>query len=229
MLVSVMKYFPRLAVLVFLAASALAQTQAPTQPANNVSSTSPSTGDVNTLVSRIEQETQGLNEDVGKLRIEKWKTDSSSRQQATENAASIQRNISSTFPGLLSGVRSNPQSVASNFKLYRYLNALYDVTSSLAESTGAFGKHEEYNLLSPHVAALEEARRSYADLLQQMATSADNRIAAAQRAQAAATAAAAPPPKKIVVDDADTTPAPKKKKAKKSATSSSSSATSTPQ
>jgi hypothetical protein len=222
-----MKFLSRLAVFAVFAGSALAQTQAPTQPASNVSSTGPNSGDINTLVSRIEQETQGLNEDVGKLRIEKWKTDSSTRQQASENAASIQRNITATFPELLSGVRSNPQSLAANFKLYRYLNALYDVTSNLAESAGAFGKGEEYNLISPHVTALEEARRSYADLLQQMATSADNRIALAQKAQAATVAA--PLPKKIIVDDTDTAPAPKKKKAKKSTSNSSSATSSTPQ
>jgi len=186
------------------------------------------TGDPSMLLSRIEQETQGLNADVGKLRVEKWKTDSATRQQAAENAASIQRNVSAALPGLISAVRAAPQSLAANFKLYRNLNALYDVVASLGESTGAFGKREEYDTIAPHVAALDEHRRSYADYVQQMAAAADNRIAAAQQAQAAAAQQQAAP-KKIIVDDAaPSPPVAKKKRVKKAAASSSSAGTSTP-
>ena len=186
------------------------------------------TGDPSMLLSRIEQETQGLNADVGKLRVEKWKTDSATRQQAAENAASIQRNVSAALPGLISAVRAAPQSLAANFKLYRNLNALYDVVASLGESTGAFGKREEYDTIAPHVAALDEHRRSYADYVQQMAATADNRIATAQQAQAAAAQQQAAP-KKIIVDDAaPSPPVAKKKRVKKAAASSSSAGTSTP-
>jgi hypothetical protein len=170
-----------------------------------------------------------LNADLSKLRIEKWKADSSAKQQALENATSIQRNITAALPELVGAVRSAPQSLAANFKLYRNVNALYDVVASLAESTGAFGRREEYADISPHAAALDDLRRSYADSLQQMAANADNTIVTAQRAQAAA-AAQAPPPKKVIVDDNEpTTTAKKKKKTKKATASSSSAGTSTPQ
>jgi hypothetical protein len=184
---------------------------------------------VGTLLTRIEQETQGLNIDLHNLHVDKWKADSQTKQQAAENAASIRRNITAALPELLSAVRSSPQSLAANFKLYRNLNALYDVVANLAESAGAFGKHEEYGAIAPHVDALDEVRRSYADLMQQMSANADDRIAAAQKTQAAAAAAAAQtPPKKIIVDDTAPTPT-KKKKPKKCTASSSSAGTSTPQ
>lgn len=186
--------------------------------------------DVAPLLAKIEQETQGLNAEVGKLRIDKWKVDSATRLQASENASSIQRNISAALPELISAVRSAPQSLAANFKLYRNLNALYDVVSGLGESVGAFGKREEFDAIAPHVAALDDSRRSYADYVQQMAASADNRIADAQQAlaRAAAAAAAQAPPKKIVVDDEEPTPPPKKKKVKKATPTSTSDGTSTP-
>jgi hypothetical protein len=224
-----MKFFPRLFVIIGLSALALAQVNSPSQPATTSSLAAPV--DVRPLLSRIQQETQGLNADVGKLRVEKWKADSSAKQQASQNVASIQRNVTAALPELVNSVSSAPQSLAANFKVYRNLNALYDVVSSLAESTGAFGKREEYDSLAPHVSALDDLRRSYADSLQQMAANADTTIVAAQRAQAAAAAAAQPAPKKIIVDDSAPTPPAKKKKAttKKSTASSSSSGTSTPQ
>ena len=207
------------------------QTTTPSQPLTTTTSSPTTTsGDVGLLLTRIEQETRGLNTDLSKLHIEKWKTDSSAKQQATENATSIQRNITAALPELVGAVRSAPQSLAANFKLYRNVNALYDVVANLAESTGAFGRREEYAGISPHVAALDDLRRGYADSLLQMATNADNTIVAAQRAQAAAAAQPPPPPKKVIVDEDDSaTAARKKKKARKSTASSSSAGTSTPQ
>lgn len=224
-----MKVLPRLFVVMALSAVALAQVNSQSQPTMNTSSVAPV--DVRPLLSRIQQETQGLNLDVGNLRVEKWKADPSAKQQASQNVTSIQRNVTAALPELVSSVNAAPQSLAANFKLYRNLNALYDVVASLAESAGAFGKREEYNSLSPHVSALDDLRRSYADSLQQMAANADTSIVVGQRAQAAAAATAQQPPKKVIVDDSEPAPPAKKKKAttKKSTASSSSSGTSTPQ
>lgn len=234
-----MRFFPHLilAVLVSFSAWARAQTQSlPQSSVGGASSLNANSGDVGTLLTRIDQETQRLNADVGKLRVDRWKADSSTKRQANENAVSIQRNITAALPELLAAVRTAPQSLAANFKLYRNLNALYDVVANLAESTGAFGKREEYDLIAPHVSALDDTRRSYADLMQQMSAGADERLVAAQRAQAAAAAAAAAaaqqPPKKIIVDDTEPSSTAKKKKTKKTtkaAASSSSTGASTPQ
>jgi hypothetical protein len=173
------------------------------------SAAAPSNIDPIMLVTKIEQEANGLDGDVAKLRIERWKTDSNSKQQASDDARSIQRNISSALPELVTAVRTNPQSLAANFKLYRNVNALYDVLSRLAESTGAFGKREEYETIAPHVAAIDDARRSFGEYVQQLSTDADARLAAAARAAAQA---AAQPPRKVIVDDAEPEPKPVKKK-----------------
>jgi len=191
--------------------------QPPAAPVNVVPS---NPGDLATMLQGIEQETSGLNADVAKLRVEKWKVDASTKRQASENIGSIQRNITGALPGLITAVRTTPQSLAANFKLYRNLNALYDVVATVSESAGAFGRREEYDLLAPHAQALDAGRRNYGEYLQQMTATADDRIATAEREKAAALAAAQQqvPPKKIIVDDSEPAPPPKKKKpAKKSA------------
>src|SRR5690242_16718367 len=213
-----MKLFVRLLLIAVIAPLSQAQTPLSSPPANTVPATQ-SLPDPGNLLSRIQQETLGLSADLGKLRIDKWKADSSTKSQATDNVESIQRNIANALPGLISAVRSAPQSLGANFKLYRNINALYDVLANLAESAGAFGKREEYQVIAPHVAAMDDDRRAYGDFLAQMTASADSRIASYQ--QAAAQAAAAQPPKKIVVDDTEPTPAPKKKSRKKASTSAS--------
>jgi len=182
------------------------------------SAVSPSSnpGDLGAMLQRLEQETSGLNADVGKLRVEKWKTDSATKHQTSENIGSIQRNITGALPGLITAVRSTPQSLAANFKLYRNLNALYDVVASVGESAGAFGKREEYDLIARHAADLDEDRRNYGEFLQRMTASADDRIAAADREKAAIAAQPPPPPKRIIVDDNEPATPPKKKRTKKS-------------
>src|SRR5690348_14764832 len=213
-----MKLLFRLLLIAVVAPLSQAQTLLSPAPANTIPAPQNSP-DPGTLLSRIQQETLGLSADLGKLRIDKWKTDSSTKSQATDNAESIQRNISNALPGLISGVRSAPQSLGANFKLYRNINALYDVLANLAESAGAFGKREEYEVIAPHVAAIDDDRRAYGDFLAQMSASADSRIAAYQQAAAQA-AAAAQAPKKIIVDDTEPAPPPKKKSRKKAAASS---------
>ena len=212
-----MKLLLSLLLMAVIAPLSQGQTPLSSAPTNSVpaAQTFPDPG---TLLSRIQQETLGLSADLGKLRIDKWKTDSSTKSQGTDNVESIQRNITNALPGLISAVRSAPQSLGANFKLYRNINALYDVLANLAESAGAFGKREEYEVIAPHVAAIDDDRRAYGDLLAQMTASADSRIAAYQQAAAQA---AAQPPKKIIVDDTEPAPPPKKKSRKKPSTSSS--------
>jgi len=206
---------------------------APPPVANPTITPTPSpsnSGDLGAILQRLEQETSGLNADVGKLRVEKWKVDSATKHQASENIGSVQRNVTAALPGLIAAVRTTPQSLAANFKLYRNLNALYDVVASVSESAGAFGKREEYDLMVPHASALDEYRRNYGEYLQQMTATADDRMTAAEREKAAAIAAQQQaPPKKIVVDDDEPAPPPKKKKTtKKSAANPSTTGASTP-
>ena len=147
---------------------------------------------------------------IGRLRIEKWKTDAESKRQAQANAQSIERNLSSALPGIIANVRSNPQDLPAQFKLYRNLNALYDVMSSLTESAGAFGPKNDYEALAAQLGDFDSSRRRVGDSVDQLAAATQSQVEQLRnqvnRMQQQA-AAVAEPPKKVVVEN---TEAPKK-------------------
>ncbi len=156
--------------------------------------------------------------DIGRMRIEKWKADGESKRQAQSNADSVQRNLTTALPGLIEAARSSPQDLTAEFKLYRNLNALYDVMGTLTEAAGAFGPKSDYEALTEQFQAFASVRRSLGDALEQLTASTQseltqlrNQIRAQQTAAAAATASL---PKKVVVDDTEPPPkaAHKKKK-----------------
>ena len=150
--------------------------------------------------------------DLAKLRIEKWKTESDSKRQAEGNVESIQRNLQSALPELIAELKASPENLTSTFKIYRNLDALYDVFESVAESAGAFGSKDEFQSLENDVSAFERTRRSFADRMETLVGAKELEVtrlrAALQDAQASMVSQ---PPKKIVVDDT----APPKKPAKK--------------
>jgi hypothetical protein len=182
--------------------------------------------DVSATLAQLDQVVQQSRLDLARLRVDKWKTDSSIKRQAEANVESVQRNLTAALPAIEQQVRTNPGSVAAAFKLYRNLNALYDVMSSLTESTGAFGSKDEYQALARDTANLDNLRRSLADKVEAMAAARDTEVAQLQvRARQAAAAAAAAPPKRIVVDDSESD----KRSAKKSTTKKKPAAASTQQ
>lgn len=160
---------------------------------------------------------------LGHMRIEKWKADNDSKRQAQANADSVQRNLTEALPGLIDAARSSPQDLAAEFKLYRNLNALYDVFASLAESAGAFGPRNDYEDLLPQLQVIDNVRRNLGDALERLTTS--NQLELNQLRLQVRTLqqahAATPPPKKVVVDD--TQPARKKASSKKKSGTSSTS------
>ena len=160
--------------------------------------------------------------DLGHLRIDKWKADADSKQQAQANADSIQRNLTSALPVLIDAVRSAPQDLNAEFKLYRNLNALYDVFASLTEVTGAFGPKGDYEALAQQLETFDSVRRNLGDALEQLTSSTQSEVVQLRtQVRAYQQAAAAAPPKKVVVDD--TQPAKKTVHKKKPAASSGSS------
>ncbi|MGB9104428.1 MAG: hypothetical protein WCC59_06710 [Terriglobales bacterium] len=168
-------------------------------PTNPQPATAP---DAIASLGQLNQVTENTRVDLARLRVDKWKADAASKRQAEANAESVQRNLAAALPAIMQQVRANPGSVGATFKLYRNLNALYDVMSSLTESAGAFGSKEEYQALASDTSNLDTLRRSLADRVETMATFRDNEVAQLQaRARQAAAAAPAAPPKKIVVDD----------------------------
>ena len=176
---------------------------------------------------RLQTASSATDEAISRLRIEKWKADGNSKQQAESNAESIQRNLKSALPGIMANVRSAPQDVGAEFKLYRNLNALYDVMSSLTESAGAFGPKSDYEGLAQQLETIDSVRRNLGDSLEHLTSSTQSQLDQLRtQVRTLQAQANTPPPKKTVVDD--TEPAKKstsaqKKKTKKPATSNTSS------
>lgn len=178
-----------------------------------------SVNQLNGVLTQIEQAGQTALADTGKLRVEKWKTDSSTKHQAQSDVQSIQRNLQSALPEILNQLRSSPEDLAATLRLYRNLNALYDVFSAVAESAGAFGPKEDYQALANDLGMFQQSRRSVADRAESLAASKQGELDRL-REQVRVLAAAPPaPPTKTVVDDTEPVKKPvRKKSARKPAT-----------
>ncbi len=188
---------------------ATAQVQSASQGAPPVSYTSVS--QLNMLLSDVEQAAQSTAADLSRVRVDKWKTDSSNKRQMQADVESVRRNLQSALPEITNQLRSSPEDLAATFKLYRNLDALYDVFRSVVESAGAFGSKDEFQSLSNDLSSFERSRRSLADRLDNLSASKEaelNRL----RMQVKNLAAATQPPKKVIVDDTEPVKKPTKKK-----------------
>jgi hypothetical protein len=177
---------------------------------------------VNGLLAQLETTSKSTQDDLTKLRVERWKTDNSSKKQALGNVDSIQRNLQNALPEIIGQVRNAPEDMPATFKLYRNLDALYDVLGSVVESAGAFGSKDEFQALANDLTSFEGTRKQIAERLANLATSKEQEIVRLRTDLKTAQAAIpAVPPKKTVVDDTEPVKKPvvkKKPVAKKPAT-----------
>ena len=173
-------------------------------PASNVMSTLP----------RLQSTIENARVDLARLRVDKWKADSSVKQQTAANVESLQRNMTGALPTLVTAAQQNPSSLNASFKLYRNVNVLYDVMTNVTESAGAFGAKEEYAALARDLNGLDEARRTLADAMDSLTAQRDADFARIQQTARQVQQQTATPPKKILIDDnaPEKKPAPKKKK-----------------
>jgi len=187
--------------------------------------------EVNGLLSQLEASSKSTQGDLAKLRIERWKTDNSYKKQALSNVDSIQRNLESALPEMIGKLRASPADLPATFRLYRNLDALYDVLGSVVESAGAFGAKDDFQALSNDLSTFEGTRKQIAERIENLSSAKEAEItrlrADLKTAQAAIPAA---PPAKIFVDDTVPAkkPAVKKKPAAKPATPKAAGQTQTP-
>src|SRR6478672_10345166 len=175
----------------------------------------PSPTDLNTILLQVQKATSSANVNLGKLRIEKWKTDSQQKQQMQQVADSLQKNITNAVPGLITDVQTSRGGVLASFKLYHNLNVVYEFLSSMAEAAGAFGKREEYQPLEGDATALDTVRQNLSTYIEQAA----GKMEAANRAAASSNSVQARqtvvPGRKVVVIDENNTPPRKRPKSTK--------------
>ncbi len=157
---------------------------------------------LNGLLGQLETTSKATQADLVKLRIEHWKTDASFKKQALGNVDSIQRNLQGALPGMIAQLRTTPEDLPATFKLYRNLDALYDVMGSVVEGAGAFGSKDDLQALSNDLGAFEGTRKQLAERIETLASAKESEITKLRTDLKTARAAIpAEPPKKIVVDD----------------------------
>jgi hypothetical protein len=154
------------------------------------------------LLGQLESASKATQADLVKLRIEHWKTDGASKKQALGNVDSIQRNLQDALPRMIATLRSTPEDLPATFKLYRNLDALYDVMGSVVEGAGAFGSKDDLQALSNDLGTFEGTRRQLAERIESLSTQKESEIVRLRTDLKTARAALpAEPPKKIVIDD----------------------------
>ncbi len=95
--------------------------------------TQPVATNLNAVLAQIQQALQATNTDIGRLHIDRWKTDNDQKQQLRQAADSLQRSITNAMPALISDVRANSGNVSTTFKLYHNLNVLYEILIYVAD------------------------------------------------------------------------------------------------
>jgi hypothetical protein len=207
--------FRRYWVLPLLLAAAAAQVAPSAPPTATPPVPYASVSQLNLLLSQLEQVSQAMQVNLAKLRIDKWKTDSNTKRSTQADVESIERNLQMALPEIIGQLRASPENIAATFKLYRNLDALYDVVGPVVESAGAFGSKDEFQSVQNDLSSLERSRRALAERMETLASSKEGELTQLRTQVRDLQAAAAPPPappKKVVVDDTEPPKKPVKKK-----------------
>jgi len=203
----------------FLALLAPAAANAQT-PTNDRPSPVPyaSVSELNNILAQVRDVAQSIDGDLAKTRVDRWKADAATKRDAQANVESIRRNVQSALPEIITQVNNAPEDLAASFKLYRNLDALFDVFGPVAESAGAFGSKDEYQNLSNDLNALQSARHALGDRMQNLASNKESELTRLRNQIKILQAATPPePPKKVIIDDTEPPKKPAKKKSAKPA------------
>lgn len=146
---------------------------------------------------KLEQTVESTNAALGRVRVDRWKADGDTRSATQTRIDSLTRNMTSALPALLQEARQKSQDSSVVFKLYRNLNALYDVLNSVTEAAGAFGSKQDYDVLSTLAASFQDEQRSVADYLERLTADTQAELVRYRTQRQAQTAAT---PARIVVD-----------------------------
>jgi len=163
-------------------ASLTAWAQSPGMPQPGGQGAQPVQANLNMIIAQVQKAAMATNADLGKLRIEKWKTDAEQKDQLQKMSDSIQRNLTNAIPGLIGDIQSSRGNVSATFKLYHNITIVYEYLTSLTDAAGVLGKKEEYEPLAADAAALDSARENLSTYIQQQATTYESRVGRRHRA-----------------------------------------------
>jgi len=159
---------------------------------------------LNGLLSQLETVSKNTQTDLSKLRIEKWKMNGSDKKQALGYVDSIQRNLQGALPEIIGQLKNSPEDLPTTFKLYRNLDALYDVLNMVVEGAQSFGGKDDTQSMANDLNDFEGSRRQLAERIENLSSSKEAELTRLRgqlkNLQAQVEAA---PPKKVVVDDTE--------------------------
>ena len=148
-----------------------------------------------------------LKQALGTVNLEKWKASNAIKSEADGNLRSVQRDIESTLPPLLTAADAAPDSVTKTLPVFRNVDALYDVMLRLDAAGRLAAPKDQIGALDQALASLSDVRRTLGDQVQANAEAQDARINHLQASLKAVPPPAPPPPAPVAC-----TPAPTKKK-----------------
>ena len=157
--------------LLLLLASAPLLSQAPEAPAAQPANPSVESDSMSSIVPDLDElqtASSQAAETIGRLNIGKWKASSEAKSAAQADANSVQRNLTSAMPGMIAAVRAAPNLLNAEFKLYRNLNALYEVFGTVVDATRLYGSRADFDALSQQMRTFESVRRKLAEGLEQL-------------------------------------------------------------
>jgi hypothetical protein len=149
---------------------------------------------------------------VANLGVAHWKVSAEIRSATQQDVTSMQRDLTTTLPGLMVQADASPAALSPAFAVFRNLDALYDVLLRVTETAALAGSGADAVNLEDVRAQLEDGRAKLGAWLLQSISAQDAQVVRLQAQASHPAAAAAPQPAKIVVDDGPETPKPRKKK-----------------
>ena len=151
------------------------------------------------------------------INIAHWKVSGDIRANSQQDLASMQRDLTTTLPALMSqaeaAAANGPAALSPTFAVFRNIDALYDVLLRVTETAALTGSSTDANVLEAARADLEDGRGKLGAWLLQAIGAQDAQVVHPVPAAAHAAAAAPSVPNKIVVEDGPEVPKPRKKKA----------------
>lgn len=152
-----------------------------------------------------------LSQVVSQVQLERWK--GSSRDETDTNLRSIEHNVSTTLPQLVTTADAQPSSITASLPLLRNLDALCAVMIRVSVTARANAPTQQAESLNGALTALQSARNTLADQVQTLATAQEKQISSLHDQVATLTASLRTPP----VPQAPPAPATKPRSKKKSA------------
>jgi len=169
---------------------------APQQPA----SAAPASSTFNTLQPMV----QIVKQAIASVNLDKWKASNAIRDEADSNLRSVERDMDSTLPGLVSAADGAPDSTAKTIPVFRNVDALYDVMLRIDAAARLAAPKDQLSALDQALTSVSDARRAVGDRLQSTAEAQETRVAHLQ-AQLKAVPPPTPPPAPVTCPPPPTT------------------------